>query len=952
MSRRFSFRPCRIIRATRQTLLHLERLEERTFLAGDINLVGNGNAIVNGDTTPRTADNTDFGSVTAFGAVSVSKSFTVQNTGADPLNLTGAPTIAISGSAAADFTVTAFPSTPVAGAGSTTFTVTFDPSTTGTRAATITILSDDPDESPYSFAIRGTGSGPDIVVLGGTTLIADGDSTPSTADLTDFGGTALEGGTIVRTFTIGNAIPFTTLNLTGSPDRVTISGANASDFVVSVQPAASVTSPLSPTSFQITFDPSGPGLRTAVVSIPNNDPDENPFDFAIQGIGGFPDLDVAVGEVSIADGDVTSLPGDVTDFGIADLSGDSFTKTFTIRNTGDNFLNLGSPPAVTITPFSPLPGVELPGAGDFTVILLPELSTIGPGGSTTFEITYNPSPLPAGGINTSPLNPDLSSPNYNSVGSTDLFRFATVNIASDDTDENPYNFVVSGTAIVGTVEATLAGGVLTVSDIHKTGRNNGFVLSVVGEDLVVSDALSLETFTVASAANTGGTLSLVNKVLTIPLAGITTVIVNGNGGSDTFNLGLLLGLTAVTLNGGDGDDTFGSNTLGNGLDNIIPFPTTRITINGGGASPAPGGDRLFLDLSTVPSLPAIWLGTAPTTQITTLRALPYQPFAYSQVEIVALRDGNEPTNFAAGDFYARGGDLIPDRLEMRPNATVNTAKFYYTGLNIGTFLVPGKVLFYGRGGGDTLVSTYNGHAAELYGEDGNDWLSGANAADKAVGGAGNDNINAGEGHNVVWGDKDPVEVGLSDTDANRELLANDVAGAASAFHATGTFVDTIRTGGGNDVIYCGPGNDGSLGLITSGGGNDYVHGGEGNDQLDLGAGHDRGYGGPGNDTLYGRDGNDFLGGGDGNDICFGGNGHDIISGGAGNDLLFGDAGTDRVYQGSLTVTVTTPPLVGTDQSKRKDDLADQAILALLNDWADNQILGNVSVATDAAFSVG
>ena len=63
-----------------------------------------------------------------------------------------------------------------------------------------------------------------------------------------------------------------------------ISGANAADFTVTVQPASSVAAAGS-TTFTVSFDPSAAGTRVATLSIANDDANENPYDFAIQGRG-------------------------------------------------------------------------------------------------------------------------------------------------------------------------------------------------------------------------------------------------------------------------------------------------------------------------------------------------------------------------------------------------------------------------------------------------------------------------------------------------------------------------------------------------------------------------------------------------------------------------------------------------------------------------------------------
>jgi len=121
---------------------------------------GNGNSITDGDTTPSTTDDTDFGNVLVIGGTDTN-TFTIENTGTGDLSLTGTPKVVVGGTHPADFIVTAQPSTPVtSGGGTTTFQVQFDPSATGLRTATISIANDDSDEDPYNFSIQGTGTTP------------------------------------------------------------------------------------------------------------------------------------------------------------------------------------------------------------------------------------------------------------------------------------------------------------------------------------------------------------------------------------------------------------------------------------------------------------------------------------------------------------------------------------------------------------------------------------------------------------------------------------------------------------------------------------------------------------------------------------------------------------------------------------------------------------------------
>lgn len=261
-----------------------------TVLLPEINIQGAGNNIAHDATltnTPTATNDTDFGNVDVTLGTNAN-TFTIQNTGTSTLNLTGGTLVSISGAHAGDFTVTTNPAASIAAGGSTTFTITFNPSATGLRTASISIANDDADENPYTFNIQGNGitTLQEINVLGNGVSIVDGDPTPSTTDDTDFGSILATSGTIAKTFTIENLGTVASLNLTGASPYVTISGTNAADFTITVIPSATVAASSS-TTFEITFDPSAVGLRTASISIANNDSnaDENPYNFDIQGTG-------------------------------------------------------------------------------------------------------------------------------------------------------------------------------------------------------------------------------------------------------------------------------------------------------------------------------------------------------------------------------------------------------------------------------------------------------------------------------------------------------------------------------------------------------------------------------------------------------------------------------------------------------------------------------------------
>ena len=97
-----------------------------------------------------------FGSVETIDR-SITKTFYIQNDGAQPLILTGAPLVSVGGQDAADFSVTKEPASTISPGGYTIFQVTFDPSADGVRNATITIGNNDTDEHLFNYSIQGIG---------------------------------------------------------------------------------------------------------------------------------------------------------------------------------------------------------------------------------------------------------------------------------------------------------------------------------------------------------------------------------------------------------------------------------------------------------------------------------------------------------------------------------------------------------------------------------------------------------------------------------------------------------------------------------------------------------------------------------------------------------------------------------------------------------------------------
>ena len=121
-------------------------------------VTGNGVVIVDGDSTPDPADDTDFGAAATDLGETVTHTFSIKNNGDADLVL---GTVTIGGTEAADFTVTAAPTSPVTPGSTTTFDVTFDPSAYGLRSADVSFTTNQTDGA-VRLQHPGNGPGSDL----------------------------------------------------------------------------------------------------------------------------------------------------------------------------------------------------------------------------------------------------------------------------------------------------------------------------------------------------------------------------------------------------------------------------------------------------------------------------------------------------------------------------------------------------------------------------------------------------------------------------------------------------------------------------------------------------------------------------------------------------------------------------------------------------------------------
>jgi hypothetical protein len=364
---------------------------------------GNNQVIANGAMTPSAGNHTKMGSVALNGTIT--RTFTIRNTGCSNLMLDGTPLVEIGGANPSFFSVIAQPgSSNLGSCATTTFQIRYTGSAMGLHSATVTISNNAPGQDPYTFAISAATSAKLMQVRGNAIAIPDGDVTPQPNDWTDFGLVNL-GSSRSRSFYIHN-LGNTTLNLTGTP-RVAISGPGADKFTVTLQPASTVL-PGSNRQFSIVFNALAIGDFTATVSIANDDLGADPYTFTIRGVVLPPNMSVTGNNIVIQNGDNTPQTADNTDFGTRNV-GTTTTLSYYVRNaSGAGVLLLNGTPRVAIS------GA---GASAFNVATIPVASLTG-GGSSLMRISF------------SPTTPGVYE--------------ALVTIANNDPTKNPYTFAIRG----------------------------------------------------------------------------------------------------------------------------------------------------------------------------------------------------------------------------------------------------------------------------------------------------------------------------------------------------------------------------------------------------------------------------------------------------------------------------------------------------------------------------
>ncbi|EGF92695.1 hemolysin-type calcium-binding repeat 2 copies family protein [Asticcacaulis biprosthecium C19] len=436
-----------------------------------------------------------------------------------------------------------------------------------------------------------------------------------------------------------------------------------------------------------------------------------------------------------------------------------------------------------------------------------------------------------------------------------------------------------------------------------------------------------------------------------------------------------------TLNGGAGDDVLSAGygdsvDGGEGTDSLfISFQgaTSGVTFNLSLTSQEVGG-------ATIQNIEsAVWVEGSEFGDTVTDSGNPYGSFG-----LVFGMGGNDSlkAGYYTSSLYGNEGDDLVDgrgsQYLQRVDGGAGNDTLYANGLTSGIadggagddliFAYSGAN---GGSGNDTIQSsgaqggdgndeiTASGYSSGmLYGEAGNDTLTGSNSGDHLDGGLGDDQLAGGVGDDtyvVNSGDDQIAEAASQGTDqvnssasftlgANLENLiladgaAIDGTGNGRANVITGNeSANRLEGGAGLDTLYGGAGND----VLSGGTGADSLSGGSGNDtyvvdasgeaiveavfqgtdtvqasvghtlainveNLELtGSGHINGNGNSAQNVLTGNSGNNILNGAAGNDTMAGGAGDDTFVVANSGDVVTEAAGEGAdVVQASINYTLS------------------------------------------------
>ncbi len=280
--------------------------------------------------------------------------YTVKNTGVDNLTLeqatmAGTPVKVAVGTISAPGKLTLAPNE------TTQFTVSYTPTDIGAFSFGLTFKNNDADENPFNFTVSGTATGePEIKVASSGTEVADG----GRHDL----GSVPAGQARTATYEItntGNAdLTLVKAAETGAPVNVTVGTISPPDKLRLVSNET--------TQFTVNYTPDHDGPFSFGLTFGNNDADEAPFNFTVEGVG-------------TADPKFTVVPADFT------VNTDLDKATAMVEFTGTRAAQATDHDGVKPLTYSPASGFDFP-IGPTKVTVTAE-DNDGNKSTATFQVT-------------------------------------------------------------------------------------------------------------------------------------------------------------------------------------------------------------------------------------------------------------------------------------------------------------------------------------------------------------------------------------------------------------------------------------------------------------------------------------------------------------------------------------------------------------------------------------
>lgn len=483
----------------------------------------------------------DFGTLSIHSA-STALSIQISNTGTGSLTLSGSPIISNSGTNSSDFSITTTNlNSEISAGGSSSFSVVFTASANGSRTTTLTIASNDTSTPSFTIVLTGTGSiQPSMAVSYSGTDLANG------ATLS-FGNVLTGQSSSVATITITNS-GTQDLTITGGTAGITKSGTNNADFALDTTGTQSIiTSGGGTTTFTLTFSPTTTGAYSVTLSIPNDDPNKNPFTLVLTGTGTAPEINVKINGTSIAS-------GGTYDFGSIYSGSSSSAIPVVIENTGTGNLSISA--------F----GISGGNASNFTITGSVS-SPVASSSTTGFNLTFSPNAVQTFTTTLSITNTDSNEGTY------------TITLNGTGTTAPNINLKIAGT--------TYASGSMYYFGNYQTSTNNSITFTIEntgGSTLSVTSITGSTTSFVYSTLNTtiaGSSNTTFSVNFTPQSAGLlSTTLTIASDDPDTSSY-------TVTLKGtGLNDATADCGAVGSNGDKVILLSTSTYDGNLGGKSGA------------------------------------------------------------------------------------------------------------------------------------------------------------------------------------------------------------------------------------------------------------------------------------------------------------------------------------------------------------------------------